>query len=208
MRAFVIAMEKEADAVRPHLGPGDRLYVSGVGKVNAAAAAQRAVCDGATEILNAGVAGGLGADMDVADVYEIGRAVEYDFDLSEENGTEAGVHNERTTPYFALRTTGLFPAKTLGTGDRFSDSVADLPLLGRLGVGVRDMEGAAVAHVAETNGVPCRALKCITNVVGRGATDAYEKNLARALKRLGEALAEWVALDSESAVLVNYAPIR
>ena len=33
MRAFVIAMENEAEQVRPFLRDGDRLYVSGVGKV-------------------------------------------------------------------------------------------------------------------------------------------------------------------------------
>ena len=42
MRAFVIAMESEAGAVRPCLRDGDRLYVSGIGKANAAAATQKA----------------------------------------------------------------------------------------------------------------------------------------------------------------------
>jgi len=196
MRAFVIAMECEAEAVRPALGADDRLYVSGIGKVNAAAATQRAIDEGATEILNAGVAGGADPAMGIADVYEIDRAVEYDFDLAQLNGTEVGVHNERTTPYFTLKTTGLFPAKTLGTGDHFNDNVADLPLLSRLGVGVRDMEGAAIAHVCETNGVPCRALKCLTNVVGRGATVAFEANLTHALDRLREAAHVWVRAGS------------
>ena len=192
MRAFVIAMPCEADAVRPHLGPGDRLYVAGIGKVNAAAATQKAIDEGATEILNAGVAGGFEPAMNIADVYEIDRAVEYDFDLAQLNGTEIGVHNERKTPYFTLVTTGRFPAKTLGTGDHFNDNVADLPLLARLGVGIRDMEGAAIAHVCETNGIPCRSLKCITNVVGRGATEAFEKNLERALQNLSSAIAKWL----------------
>ena len=59
MRAFVIAMECEADAVRPSLRPDDRLYVSGIGKVNATAATQRAICEGAAEIWNAGLCGGF-----------------------------------------------------------------------------------------------------------------------------------------------------
>jgi len=192
MRAFVIAMECEASAVRPALRPEDRLYLSGIGKVNAAAATQRAIAEGATEILNAGVAGGVDPTMGIADVYEINRAVEYDFDLAQLNGTEVGVHNERLTPYFTLKTKGLYPAKTLGTGDHFNDSVADLPLLARLGVGVRDMEGAAIAHVCEKNGVRCRALKCLTNIVGSGATVAFEANLTRALNRLRAAVRAWV----------------
>ena len=191
-RAFVIAMECEAEAVRPALRDGDRLYVSGIGKVNAAAATQLAICEGADEILNCGVAGGFDPSMKIADVFEIDRAVEYDFDLSHLNGTEVGVHDERTTPYFQLKTTGLFPARTLGTGDRFSDSSADLPLLERLGVSIRDMEGAAIAHVCERAGVPCRSLKSITNVIGNGATTQFRENLARALDSLREALARWL----------------
>lgn len=193
MRAFVIAMESEAEAVRPCLGDGERLYVSGIGKANAAAATQKAIDDGATEIFNAGVAGGFGDGISVGDVVEICRAVEYDFDLSLVNGTGVGVHDERKTPYFKLATFGMFPEKTLGTGDRFRDDDADFPLLKSLGVEVRDMEGAAIAHVAERNGVPCRSLKCITNVISGGAAGQYKSNLEMALARLSAALREILA---------------
>ena len=56
MKAFVIAMENEAAVVRPFLKDDDRLYVAGVGKVNAAAAAQKAIDAGAGELINCGVA--------------------------------------------------------------------------------------------------------------------------------------------------------
>ncbi len=192
MRAFVIAMESEAAVVRPFLKDGDRLYVAGVGKVNAASATQKAIDAGADEILNCGVAGGFDPAMKIADVFEIDRAVEYDFDLAQLNGTEVGVHNERTTPYFGLQTRGLFPARTLGSGDRFSDSQADLPVLARLGVTIRDMEGAAIAHVCEMNGVPCRILKCLSDVHGQGAmTDQYRANLSKALLSLAQAFPAW-----------------
>lgn len=192
MRAFVIAMESEAAVVRPFLKDGDRLYVAGVGKVNAASATQKAIDAGADEILNCGVAGGFDPAMKIADVFEIDRAVEYDFDLAQLNGTEVGVHNERTTPYFGLQTRGLFPARTLGSGDRFSDSQADLPVLARLGVTIRDMEGAAIAHVCEMNGVPCRILKCLSDVHGKGAmTDQYKANLSKALLSLAQAFPAW-----------------
>ena len=192
MRAFVIAMESEAAVVRPFLKDGDRLYVAGVGKVNAASATQKAIDAGADEILNCGVAGGFDPAMKIADVFEIDRAVEYDFDLAQLNGTEVGVHNERTTPYFGLQTRGLFPARTLGSGDRFSDSQADLPVLARLGVTIRDMEGAAIAHVCEMNGVPCRILKCLSDVHGQGAmTDQYKANLSKALLSLAREFPAW-----------------
>ena len=193
MRAFVIAMENEAEQVRPFLRDGDRLYVSGVGKVNAAAAAQKAIDAGADEILNCGVAGGLDPAMEVGDACEISQAVEYDFDLTMINGTRIGTHNERTTPYFDCRTSGRFPARILATGDRFTNDERDVTVPLELGATVKDMEGAAIAHVCELNGVPCRMLKCISDVHGKGAmTGQYKDNLAKALQSLAKALSSWL----------------
>ena len=193
MRAFVIAMENEAEQVRPFLRDGDRLYVSGVGKVNAAAAAQKAIDAGAEEILNCGVAGGLDPEMEVGDACEISQAVEYDFDLTLINGTRLGTHNERETPFFDCRTTGKFPARILATGDRFTNDERDVTDPLGLGATVKDMEGAAIAHVCELNGVPCRMLKCISDVHGKGAmTGQYKDNLAKALQSLAKALSSWL----------------
>lgn len=210
MRAYVIAMDCEAACVRDRMVDafasreygrtvvsgrlgGERvlLVVSGVGKSNAAAATQFAIQSGADEIVNLGVCGGFEPQMKIGDLYEVDRAVQYDFDLAQLNGTAVGVLNERTSPYIPLRTTGRYPAKTLATGDHFNDNTADLPLLASLGAGLRDMEGAAVAHVCETAGVPCRALKCVTNVLGAGATGQYAENLARCLAILAEAAADF-----------------
>lgn len=197
MRAFVIAMECEADAVRPSLRPDDRLHVSGIGKVNAAAATQRAICEGATEIWNAGLCGGFG-DVKVCGVYGVERAVEYDFDLAKLNGTAIGVLNEMDTPYIPLspisdatsRIPGFGGWRTLATGDRFNDSEADYELITRtLGASLRDMEGAAIAHVCMSCGVPCRSLKCVTNVAGLGSmTGQYLENRDHALDCLRNAL--------------------
>ena len=193
MRAFIIAMENEAEQVRPFLKDGDRLYVSGVGKVNAAAAAQKAIDAGADEILNCGVAGGLDPSMNVGDACEISQAVEYDFDLTLINGTRLGTHNERTTPFFDCRTTGRFPARILATGDRFTNDERDVTAPLSLGATVKDMEGAAIAHVCEMNGVPCRMLKCLSDVHGKGEmTGQYKDNLAKALACLRDALTSWM----------------
>ena len=195
MKAFVIAMECEADCVRPHLKPGDRLYVSGIGKVNAAAATQRAICEGADEIWNIGLAGGFG-DVEVGGIYRVDRAVEYDFDLAKINGTPVGTLNEYDTPYIELVAPDgvderlAFPVRTLATGDRFNDSAADNELIVRaLGAALRDMEGAAVAHVCKRCGVRCVALKCVSDVEGCGAmTGQYLENKARCLVGLTAAL--------------------
>ena len=193
MRAFIIAMECEAEQVRPSMKDGDMLIVAGVGKVNAAAATQKAIDAGADEIVNCGVSGGLDPAMEVCDVYEVSQAVEYDFDLRILNGTRLGTHNERTTPYFDCKTTGKYPPRIIASGDRFTNNESDTldPL--SLGATLKDMEGAAIAHVCETNGVPCRILKCISDVHGKGAmTGQYKDNLEKALGILKDAIPAWL----------------
>ena len=188
-RAFVVAMECEAEAVRPALGPDDRLYVSGIGKVFAAAATQRAISEfGADEVVNCGLCGGFGDGMEVGDVYGVECAVEYDFDLSGINGTPAGVKDGATTPYVPVSSGGGFPLRRLATGDRFCDGDSDDALIASLGCTLRDMEGAAVAGVCAANGVRCVMFKCVSDVHGRGAmTRQYLDNRERALECLRRA---------------------
>lgn len=184
MRAYVIAMASEAKAVYPALREGDRLYISGIGKVNAAMATQKAIDEGATEIVNAGVCGGFDPSMEIGDVFEVVRAVQYDFDLSDLNHTPVGQLDERESPYFDVAISQSDGA-VLGTGDHFRNGDADLPLLRSLGVTLRDMEGAAVAQVCEKNHIPCRLVKSVTNVQGKGSmTGQYADNLAKALGTL------------------------
>lgn len=198
MRAFVIAMDCEAEAVRPHLKPEDRLYVSGIGKVNAAAATMKAICEGATEIWNAGLCGGFGDRVEVGGVYAVARAVEYDFDLAKLNGTRVGQLDEFDTPYLPLSPIPHFAflashsPLTLATGDHFNDSEADYGLITKeLGASLRDMEGAAIAHVCLRAKVPCFSVKCVTNVAGKGSmTGQYGENRMRCLVHLSEALKE------------------
>ena len=201
MRAFVIAMRCEADAVEPHLKPGDRLYVAGIGKVNAAAATQEAICEGADEIWNIGLCGGFGDDIEVGDIYGAESATEYDFDLAKINGVSVGVLDGFDTPYLHCYKPQVLrenPPKwfkgwrILATGDRFNDSEADHELITKtLCASLRDMEGAAVAHVCKLAGVKCVSLKCVSDVAGRGAmTDQYMDNRARCLVGLSQALKE------------------
>ena len=208
MIAYIVAMEKEAACLLKHLeSPRERIIagrrtvlgryrgedalvvIAGIGKVNAAAGAALALAFSPRELRNFGVAGGFDPAMEVGGIYCVTRAVEYDFDLAELNGTAVGVHDERTTPYFECAPWDGYPEAVLGTGDRFSDAEDDLELLRALGITLRDMEGAAVAHVAETAGIPFRSLKCVSDVHGAGSmTGQYRDNLAFALERLSAAL--------------------
>ena len=208
MKVFVVAMENEARCMIGHLeglsenkvhgrrvvcgrlgGIEVAVVVSGIGKVNAAAAAQLAISElNADVIVNFGVAGGFDSAMEAGEIYAIDRAVEYDFDLSALNGTEIGTLDERDDPYIPLEVGGEFPVRTLGSGDRFSDDEGDLPLLRRLGIAVRDMECAAIAHVCETAGVRMRAYKCISDVYGKGSMmSQFRANLSRCLEIIARA---------------------
>lgn len=210
-RVFVVAMPCEAACVTAHLRDGrvrtlfgrtvaegyldgcfTAVVTAGVGKTNAAAAAQLALSRYNPPFLhNIGVAGGLLPAMDVGEIYPVGRAVEYDFDLSEINGTEPGTLNEQATPYLELSVAprDLPRAVTLATGDHFTDNAAEHAFLRRFHAGLRDMEGAAIAHVCQTAGVACRLWKCVSDVAGRPEmTRQYKENLDRCLEILTDAV--------------------
>ena len=205
MKTFVIAMDCEAEAVTRHLaepkeetlygrrvvrgtlnGEDTAVIVSGIGKGNAAAATQLALqLSGGAPVMNIGVVGAVDDSMSVGDLFEVSAAVQYDFDLTAINGTEMGTLNERKSPYIPCAAAGRLPAKILGSGDRFNDSAEDNALLRRLGIGIRDMEGGAIAHVCELAGVPCSMWKCVSDVYGSGATPGqYKENLAACIERL------------------------
>ncbi len=205
MKTFVIAMDCEADCLVANLqnpvesrvygrrvirgtlsGEDAFIIVSGVGKSNAAAATQLAITEtNAKCIFNIGVAGGLETSMSIGEIYEISQAVQYDFDLTQVNGTPMGTLNERSTPFIPCGGNGRFERKILGTGDRFNDDKKDADLLEHLGASLRDMEGAAIAHVCETAGAEFISYKCVSDIKGSGSTAAqYLDNLKKCLEIL------------------------
>lgn len=208
MICFVIAMDKEAapvisamERVKERKISGKRvvsgtlfkkkvaIVVCGVGKVNAACGAQLAVDKlKAEKIVNIGVAGGLNKDVSVGEVYQISHAVQYDFDLTQLNGTAIGTLDECRENYIPLHICRKYRTKRLATGDRFNDSRDDFKLLTKvLGADIRDMEGGAIAQACMNAGVKCYSYKIISDLAGSGNTgEQYAKNLSlcfEALKR-------------------------
>ena len=206
MKCFVIAMEKEA---RPIIGAMDLereitfcgkklitgklfgkstgLVICGVGKVNAAMGTQIAIDElGADAVINLGVAGGLNEGVKVGEIYSVSHAVQYDFDLTQLNGTQIGTLDECTENYLSLTVGGNYPAKRLATGDRFNDSKQDYKLLTEiLHADIRDMEGAAVAQVCMHAAIPCYEFKIISDLAGSGSTtEQYLNNLSLCFKTL------------------------
>jgi adenosylhomocysteine nucleosidase len=218
MIGAVIAMQSEADIlldemkiVRSLVVSGKKIYVGkaygkdvavcvcGVGKVNAALGAQLLVSKfDAEKLLNFGVAGGLNDGVELCGVYQIAEAVQFDFDLTQLNGTKIGTLDEYTENYLDLNLLDIpFEKKKLGTSDRFNDSPADYKLLTEeLDADIRDMEGAAIVQAAYSAELPVYSVKAISDVAGSGSTteqflinkDKALVNLKAALPRIFEEL--------------------
>ena len=209
MLYILAAMQKEADALLAKaeirkeftqfgkkLWEGEAcgvpftLIVTGVGKTNAAASAMLAIARGADRLLNIGVAGGITPRAKIGSLWQIDRAVQYDFDLSAINGTPVGTLDEYQTPYLPLRTGGKFPTTTLATADSFASGQDDMALLDSLGADVRDMEGAAIAHIAYAAGVPCTMFKSISDNAREESVREYRENMLIALGALSDNIRE------------------
>lgn len=206
MTCFIIAMDKEAapviaamDDVKEYKSCGKRvilgtlfkkevaIVVCGVGKVNAACGAQYAIdALKADKIVNLGVAGGLNKSVEVGKIYSVLQVVQYDFDLTQLNGTQIGTLDECAENYLKLAVNGAYPAVNLGTGDRFNDSLTDFKLLTEtLKADVRDMECGAIAQACMHAGVKCFAYKIISDLAGSGSTtQQYLNNLSLCFKTL------------------------
>ena len=211
MIGAVIAMQSEADILLDQMnitseltisgkpvyigtafGKEVTLVVCGVGKVNAAIGAQLLISKfNVDTLLNFGVAGGLNDDTKLCDVYQIQQAVQFDFDLTQLNGTKMGTLDEYSENYLPLSSfNASFPKKNLGTSDRFNDSAADYELLTKeLNADIRDMEGGAIVQVALSANLPVYSVKAISDVAGSGSTtDQYLKNRSKALENLKKKL--------------------
>lgn len=211
MIGVVIAMKSEAEILLDEMKVENELVVSGqevyvgtafdkeivlivcgVGKVNAALGTALSVYKfGAEKVLNFGVAGGLNQTTELCQVYAIEKAVQFDFDLTQLNGTKIGTLDEYQENYLLLEHLDTaFPQRKLATADRFNDSPVDYALLSNeLRADIRDMEGTAIVQAAIKMQLPVYSFKAISDVAGSGSTtDQYLQNREKALKNLKKAL--------------------
>lgn len=207
MIGAVIAMQSEADILLNQMKINRSLTVSGkkihvgtaygkeiavcvcgVGKVNAALGTQLLVSKfDVRKLLNFGVAGGLNNETELCQVYQIGEAVQFDFDLTQLNGTKIGTLDEYQENYLSLNRLNInIPVKRLGTSDRFNDSKDDYLLLTEeLKADIRDMEGAAIVQAAYAAELPIYSVKAISDVAGSGSTtEQFLINKDKALQNL------------------------
>ncbi|SNX55278.1 5'-methylthioadenosine/adenosylhomocysteine nucleosidase [Thermoanaerobacterium sp. RBIITD] len=160
---------------------------SGIGKVNAAIAAQILISEFDVDcIINTGVAGGLKNGIEVGDIVISSDAIEHDFDTTA-FGDELGVIPRMKTSIFkadkdlidiAFKATkdnveGKAFVGRIISGDKFISSKDEVKRLGEIfNAYAVEMEGAAIAHTAYLNNVPFVIIRSISdNADGNAAYD-------------------------------------
>ena len=166
---------------------------SGMGKVNAAMCAQMLIdLFGVDHLVNTGIAGGIAAGLHVGDVVIGSAAVQHDFDLTPVGyvrGHIAGPDREKPTLFAAdaelaehLRRAAeqeLSADKVhvgcIATGDQFvNQREVKRQLRERYGAYAAEMEGGAIAQVAEENGIAAVILRCISDLADEGSQESVE----------------------------------
>ncbi len=165
------------------------LIISRVGKVNAGIATQLLIDRfGVDTIINFGVAGGLTEEIELFGTYQIMRVCQYDFDLTELDHCQMGKLCEFDDRYLQLTKDYFgFDYATVGTGDRFNDSVDDYNLLvNDIKADIREMELGAIVQTCLHAGVKCYSFKSISDKPGN-SVGQFELNVKTACEKLGEA---------------------
>ncbi|MGW4382790.1 nucleosidase [Kitasatospora sp. NPDC004531] len=173
---LVLALPEEA----AHLDAALPVLLTGMGKVNAAAALAGLLAGGAkpSEVVNLGTAGALRTGL--AGTHEIGRVLQHDLDTPL---LEQLVGRPLDGP-IELAAAG----PVLATGDRFVSSDADREQLART-ADLVDMEGYAIATVARRAQLPVRLVKHVSDEAGDGAALSWQESVDGCARLL----ADWVA---------------
>lgn len=161
---------------------------SGIGKVNAAIAAQILISEFNVDcIINTGVAGGIKSGINVGDIVISSDAIEHDFDTTA-FGDELGVIPRMKTSIFkadkclidiALKAAndnieGKAYVGRIVSGDRFISSKEEARRLGQQFCAYAvEMEGAAIAHTAYLNDIPFVIIRSISDNADGNATSDF-----------------------------------
>ncbi|MBQ0086545.1 MAG: 5'-methylthioadenosine/S-adenosylhomocysteine nucleosidase [Bacteroidales bacterium] len=189
---IVCAMKKEFDLLLREFPEGDiHCILSGIGKVNAAAAAERLVCEHKPDcILSIGCAGTFVEDLEECETVIVNRCAYHDVFCGKEyaGGQMAGLplYFESAPALVKAARKALPQARTglLCTGDQFYVSREEDERQKRwfpdaLAI---DMEGTAVAQVAFLHNIPFLAVKIISDNHTQGEQmehyDGFWSNMA------------------------------
>lgn len=164
---------------------------SGVGKVNAAIAAQCLVDSfGVSHILLSGVAGAMRPGLAVGDIVVANEVTYHDVDpgilteyhpwMPEANfRPDADLLRVCLSSVARISPPGHWYVGRIVTDDPFVTSSERESIMARLQPLCVDMESAAVAHVCYVNQIPCLVLRSISDHADDGGAHSSEQNVAR-----------------------------
>lgn len=167
------------------------LLKTGVGKVNAAIGANTVIREYKVDkIIFTGVAGAIDNSLNIADIVVSEDLVQHDVDLTA-FGRPAGLIPGQETVEFkadeklkkvaydsAVKVLGKDKVKIgrIATGDQFIASKDKVNWIGKtFNASAVEMEGAVVAQVAKTYGVPFVVLRAMSDKADGSATMVYEE---------------------------------
>lgn len=164
--------------------------VCGIGKVNAAICTQILISKyNVSQVINVGVAGGIGKDIYPGDVVIATDLVQYDMDTTV-FGDPVGQIPRLDTFDFKCDTTLVEVAKTacakasdfktfsgrIVSGDQFVASIEKIQWLEKeFSALACEMEGASIAHVCYLNNIPFVVVRSISDNANNGAHMDFEK---------------------------------
>jgi len=173
---LVVAVQEEA----VYLGERLPVLLTGIGKINATAALATVLARGEhpSEIVNLGTAGALKSGWE--GTHRIAEVLQHDIDTPV-------LHALTGRTYGAAIALGPGPGPVLATGDLFVSDPAARDRLAQ-SADLVDMEGYAVATVAQRAGLPVRLVKHVSDEAGAGADRTWRESVDDCAKLL----AGWV----------------
>lgn len=179
IRAFELAPDKQAE-FKIFAGNNIALSVSGIGKVNAAAACAYLILRYQPErIFNFGTAGALNSKLKLWDIRQISAAFEWD---------KAGGRHIKFACFENIAN-GVGNA-SLATGDMPVVAAAEREKLSIL-ADLADMEGAAIAKICSKFGCPCHGIKIVSDT-----SDTQTNDIMGNIRHAAQMLSEFVVANS------------
>lgn len=177
---------------------------AGIGKVNAAMTTQSLINLYKPDyIINIGVAGAVDPSVEIGDIIVSEDLIEHDFDATAfgyEKGQIPRLENWKFKGDKKLIDASKKAGNNLGyniiegrivSGDIFvGDNDTKKRLFDEFGAKCCEMEGAAIAHVSEENGIPFVVYRAISDKADSKASNNYEEFVLKACKISKELIVE------------------
>ncbi|MCD8390256.1 MAG: 5'-methylthioadenosine/adenosylhomocysteine nucleosidase [Firmicutes bacterium] len=181
------------------------LCISGVGKVNAAAAAQTMILKYAPDaVINTGVAGGLDTDLKVGDIVVASAVVEHDMDTSgvgDPVGYISGLNkiyietdDEISGRIYEIAENIAFTKRgIIASGDQFiCTDEARGRIIDLFGASAAEMEGASIGHICAMNGVKFAVIRAVSDNANSDSHMSFAEFTELAAERSIKILLEYI----------------